>query len=205
MNRLEILREMVKVWKSGEYFGDLVVLKTSLGMGSLKPSPEIQTFLDSYESVPDFSDIDFESLPENSLGKAYIEFLQKNHLKPLRFSNRYLDLMKQHKLAILYTSVHDIFHVLTGFDTSLAGEAGVWSFVAAQNISPQAETAAKAAKFIYPLISPFQRKRILAACEEGSRNGKAAQCLLKVDFKQEFSRSLIEVRSRYGVKVTEIF
>jgi ubiquinone biosynthesis protein Coq4 len=43
--------------------------------------------------------------------------------------------MLENYLAVLYTSVHDIVHVLTGCNTSLAGEAAVWGFMAGQGIS----------------------------------------------------------------------
>ena len=94
--------------------------------------------------------------------------------------------------------------VLTGYDTSLAGEAGVWAFVAGQGFSPNAQSAAKLTQILYPIVSPLQRKWIRAAYIEGRQNGAAARSLIKVDFKQEFLSPLEEVRRRYNVKPTEL-
>lgn len=204
MGRWSVLKEMVKVYREGEYLGDLTTLRASLNLGSFEPTPEVRSFLDSWSDVPDFSGFNFESMPVGSLGWAYYRFLDRNGLKPFRFSGRYLDLMNQHKLIVRYASVHDIFHVLTGYDTSLAGEAGVWAFVAGQGFSPNAQSAAKLTQILYPIVSPLQRKWIRAAYIEGRQNGAAARSLIKVDFKQEFLSPLEEVRRRYNVKPTEL-
>lgn len=204
MGRWAVLKEFIKVYREGEYLGDLSTLRASMNLGSFEPTIEVGAFLDSWNDVPDFSEIDFESMPVDSLGRAYSNFLKVNGLRPFRFSGRYLDLMKQHKLVVRYASVHDIFHVLTGYDTSLAGEAGVWAFVAGQGFSPDAATAAKLTQIIYPLVSPMQRKWIRAAYAEGLENGVAAKCLITVDFRSEFSRPLDEVRARYNVKPTQL-
>jgi len=204
MGRWSVLKEIIKVYREGEYLGDLSTLRASLNLGSFEPTPEVRSFLDSWSDVPDFSAFNFESMPEGSLGWAYNKFLACNGLKPFRFSGRYLDLMNQHKLVVRYASVHDIFHVLTGYDTSLAGETGVWAFVAGQGFSPNALTAAKLTQILYPIISPFQRKWIRAAYLEGRKNGASARCLIAVDFKNEFLCPLEEIRSRYNVKPTQL-
>jgi ubiquinone biosynthesis protein Coq4 len=38
--------------------------------------------------------------------------------------------------ALRYTTTHDLHHVLTGFDTGLAGEAGVVAFNVGQGSAP---------------------------------------------------------------------
>lgn len=204
MGRWSILKEFIKVYREGEYLGDLATLRAALNLGSFEPTAEVRSLLDSWTDVPDFSEFNFESMPVDSLGWAYNNFLKDNGLKPFRFSGRYRDLMKQHNLVVRYASIHDIFHVLTGYDTSLAGEAGVWAFVAGQAFSPNAQIAAKLTQIIYPIISPFQYKWIRAAYAEGFLNGTAAKSLIIVDFKKEFLSPLDEVRARYNVKPTQI-
>ena len=204
MGRWAVFKEFIKVYREGEYLGDLSTLRASMNLGSFKPTSEVGAFLESWNDVPDFSEYDFESMPVGSLGAAYNNFLKHNKLKHFRFSGRYVELMKQHKLVVRYASVHDIFHVLTGYDTSFAGEAGVWAFVAGQGFSPDALKAARLTQIIYPLLNPFQRKWIRAAYAEGFQNGAAAECLITVDFKNEFLRPLDEVRTHYKVKPTQI-
>jgi hypothetical protein len=53
--------------------------------------------------------------------------MQRNRLRAFRFSGKYQDLIEQHFLAIWYTAVHDLVHVLTGYETTWVGEAGVWA------------------------------------------------------------------------------
>ncbi|GAB4214108.1 MAG: hypothetical protein OHK0012_11460 [Synechococcales cyanobacterium] len=56
------------------------------------------------------------SLPPETLGYHYARHVQDRGLQPLRFGPRRVQ-------------VHDVLHVLTGYDTDLVGEAQVQGFV----------------------------------------------------------------------------
>ena len=85
-------------------------------------------------------------------------------------------------LTIRYPILHDTFHVLLGFDTSLAGELGVWSFVAAQHYSPAYERAALIGRWVTRLLTPWQWKRLHIHEQRGKRLGAKAACIIAQPF-----------------------
>src|SRR5690606_31365296 len=96
-------------------------------------SPQTLSRLRALGPFPDIDPVPLRELPRGTLGREYIALLDANGLTPFRISAQ-LDpaLLDRHAFVARYSLVHDIFHVLTGFDTSWSGELGVWAFVAAQ-------------------------------------------------------------------------
>lgn len=204
MTRLQALGIFWRLYREGVYWGDAAVLKTEVMGGGFSPSESLRPALDALTDRPDFSEIDFSGFAEGTLGQAYGQFMRLHGLKPLRFSGDYPELELKHRLVARYTALHDLFHVLTGYDTSWAGEAGVWSFVAGQGISPAAERAARWVKVFYPFLSPWNTARIHAACAEGRRNGRGAESLILVDFAPLFPQPLQDVRKQLRVIPTAL-
>lgn len=203
LRKLRVLRELWRIYRAREYFGDGVILKASLK--PLLPTPAAAARLAGLRKVaPDFSDLDFGAMPAGSFGAAYAQFMKDFGLRPFRFSGRFGDLLEQNYLAVLYACVHDFFHVLAGFDTSLAGEAGVWAFAAAQDFTPAARTAVRMTRLLYPLVQPLRRRQILAASDQGLAAGREAQPLLFQDFRALFPRPLEEVRASLGVRPASV-
>lgn len=203
LSTIRYLPKFIEVVTKGEFTGDAVILKSTFG--KFEPSVNIKDFIEERKHiVPDFSDVDFSSFAKGSFGESYYQFMKAHGLKPFRFSGRYTDLMEKNYLPVFYASVHDFIHVLTGYDTSFAGEAGVWAFISAQNISPQAYRANKIAQILFPIAKPSQRKLIRRAGVEGSLMGLASNPLLKMDFRNEFGRPLDELRASYKIKPTSI-
>ena len=68
------------------------------------------------------------ALPAGTLGREYARFLDANGIEPLVISPAVKESFRDNPYALRYTTTHDLHHVLTGFDTGLAGEAGVFAF-----------------------------------------------------------------------------
>lgn len=195
--------DFVLITIRGDFIGDAVILKSTFGR--FEPSFEVKDFISGRRHLfPDYSDIEFKSFQPGTFGHAYHQFMKDRKLSPFRFSGSYADLLEKNYLPIFYASVHDFFHVLTGYDTTFAGEAGVWAFVAAQNISPQAMKAHRMAQLFFPVISPLKTSLIRQAGREGLKMGKSASQILTMDFRKELEKPLEEVRSRYAIKPTMI-
>jgi hypothetical protein len=70
------------------------------------------------------------ALGAGAFGGAYAGFMQAHQLKWIRLSPEIESVLVPYDLlAIRYLLLHDVFHVLLGFDVSPAGELGVWIFV----------------------------------------------------------------------------
>ena len=106
----------------------------------LRNDPEGQRLL---EERPRLSDVlcDREALarmPDGSFGRAYLEFIEKNHLDPgglieLRNSLDAPDSSDEHWIRDRALLTHDLWHVLAGCDTSGEGEAELLPFSWAQD------------------------------------------------------------------------
>lgn len=203
LHTLKHLPAFLRILRKGEFTGDAVILKSSFG--KFEPTDQYRDFIRSRSRiVPDFCDIDFSKFAPGSLGYAYHQFMKHQGLTPFRFSGRYLDLMEKNYLPIYYASVHDFFHALIGYDASLAGEAGVWAFVAAQNVSPQAHRAYRLTQLLFPFAKLRKWELIRLAGSEGFQLGLKAAPILKMDFRAELGNPLTEVRARYGVTPTSL-
>ena len=76
-------------------------------------------------------------LPKNTLGYHYSQFMIANDLK-VDFFPKVEGPTPHAYLQTRSRQTHDIHHVLTGFDTSNIGEAGIHGFQYAQTKSPAA-------------------------------------------------------------------
>lgn len=193
------LRAFIHLTREGRYIGDAVILKSQFGR--FDANPELKSHFEKQNfRLPDFGDVEFDRMPEATLGRAYADFMRRYQLKPFLFSGRYQDRVRAHFLPIYYATVHDLIHVITGFDASLAGEAGVWGVMAGQRISPQADRALRMARWLFPLASPRQTVAIQRAALEGEALGRAAAPLLTLDFAAELTSPLKELRERLHVR-----
>src|SRR5689334_1412619 len=93
--------------------GDLVIWKLAL---LPRPACEIGGVFPHLDAAA------LRKLPKKTLGGAYARFLDDNRITPLEPTR------KGSAYALRFTATHDLHHVVTGFDTTLAGEIGVLAF-----------------------------------------------------------------------------
>jgi ubiquinone biosynthesis protein Coq4 len=150
-----------------------------------------------------FPTIDLETLragPAQSFGRHYAAVMDANGLRPFSVSREVTDaLWPDHVLEVRYPLLHDAFHVLLGFDTTLPGELGVWSFVSGQHYSPAFDRAARLGRALYPLIAPRQRLALRAAAAHGHLLATRAACLIVEPLDRYFLEPLDTVRARLGL------
>ncbi len=150
--------------------------------------------------LPEITLEQLHSQPTGSFGYTLAEFLAHNDLQPLVLSPKTrTELRKASLLAVRYPILHDAFHVLLGFDTSLAGELGVWSFVAAQHYSPAFDRAVSIGHWVTRLLTPWQWQRLQSYEQAGAELGKQATCVIVQPLEEYWSMALEEVRLRFGL------
>ncbi len=132
MKRLKTLFEIIKILWSGDNVGDVAVLKLSLFSRSEGLLPTSEAARKMKET--NFKAIEIEELalyPAGSFGRAYFEFMKRHRLKPFNFSDRVESYYENYPIAIRYARIHDMVHVLLGFEADFEGELGVYAFVGA--------------------------------------------------------------------------
>lgn len=145
---------------------------------------------------------ELRQLPEGTFGRAYIDFMDGNGLDPEDLPTRPAADAAEFVSAHLFET-HDLWHVVTGFGTDLAGEMGLQAFYLAQlpaRLAPLLLAIGMANTLVYAFDDKDARMDAIA---RGWRMGKRARQLFGQDWKQMWSTPLAEVRARLGVQVAE--
>ena len=148
------------------------------------------------------------TLPDGSLGREYARFADGHQLFPEKLAEVVREARSATggqvpgatpELAFLqdrYRDLHDIWHVVTGYGTDLAGEYGI---VALQ--SKQVGYRAMAITgFLSTLMTAISQRRfdMLATWFEGRRRGRDGAYLLAQDWESLVELPLEEVQAKLG-------
>ncbi len=95
--------------------------------------------------------------------------------------------------------LHDLFHVLTGYDTSPLGEVGVVSFTAAQTLSPYPTFIMTTRPLQMALYEPELLPFVMDTVVEGWTRGRKADKLVGIRWEDHWAESLHELRQRHGL------
>lgn len=138
------------------------------------------------------------AMPDGSFGRETARFLDARGLDPADLPRRPADDGTAWVRAHLYET-HDLWHVVTGFDTDVAGELGLQAFYLAQ-FPARLAAAILAIAFTNTFLWGWDdRDRRMDAIALGWQLGKTARPFLAVRWAELWSLPLAEVRARLGV------
>lgn len=147
---------------------------------------------------PDIDDL--LSKPEDSLGYAYGSYLQENHLK-LDF---YRPIAVEDDITYMFMRMrqtHDIWHVVTGFGTSVAEELGLKAFEIAQ-VHRTLSALLVCGGIIKTLLSnPEDLDELLEKVAIGYRMGKKAKPLFAQKWEEHWDKPLAEWRKDLNLEL----
>jgi ubiquinone biosynthesis protein Coq4 len=96
---------------------------------SLSRHPQAKSAIQERFQLGKIDLLQLHRLPTDTLGYAYAAHMLDNGLKPLQIPSAEDDYTY---LGLHMTEIHDIWHVVTGADTSIEGEIQLHAFTAAQ-------------------------------------------------------------------------
>lgn len=200
MTKLDTLRRLREVQGDPSRIGDFALYKSEL-VGT-RARPEVEAALAALPTP--FPEVDLDglaTLERGTLGREYVEFLRANGLDAFRISPD-VDpaLVRRNLFTARYSLLHDVFHVLTGFDTTWAGELGVWAFVAGQRYAGAHWVAVALACLVYPLLSPRQIPRLWRNLWLGARMGRHAAMLLTTPLETMWDRPVAQLRRELSIE-----
>jgi len=138
------------------------------------------------------------TLPEGTLGRALADHLAENGLAPDALPSLEAHTDEEYVRAHMLES-HDVWHVLTGFPTDVAGELGVQAFSLAQVGSPFA-LGILAGGLTHTLLYAFGERDVrIRAIVRGWLLGRRARLLFGAPWHQMWELPLSEVRQRYAL------
>jgi ubiquinone biosynthesis protein COQ4 len=165
--------------------------------------PEVRAFLASSTPPLVIDKAALSKLPEGTLGKGFVEFLDAQGIDPADLDRHFNDdapeRVKQH-----FRRTHDLWHLLTGFGTDPAGEVGVQGFYLAQNAGAVATMFLSLGFLNALLAAPDDVDRRAAALVRGWLLGKRAHHLFGVDWASLWSTPIADVRARLGLDLAAV-
>ncbi len=141
----------------------------------------------------------FAKFPEGSLGKCYYDHCMKYGLNPDAFPK-----VKVHDDASyvehVIRHVHDVWHVLTGFDVSIRGELGLQAFKAKQINWPFAMVGLGGGSFVTLFKTPEDIENLMDQIVRGGQMGAVCKPIMTIDWNDRWSEPLAFVRRELGLE-----
>jgi len=193
--RFSYIRKSLRAYRTGK-IGDAALYEAAIYRS---PSPEVAKQLGDLEGYYPEVDLDkLRKLPEGTLGREYAQFLDKQGIEPFTFSDEAKAEFRQDPYTVRYIVTHDLHHLLSGFDTGMAGELGVFAVSYGQGVLTN-RLFLWMAKAIVSLATPTQFRRVLHNCRVGLAIGKRAKLLVGERLEDQFERPLAELRAEYNI------
>lgn len=145
------------------------------------------------------------ALPDGSLGREFARYLTDNDLDPnLLRESAFIEAHRARGKDVGYLAergfqLHDMFHVLTGFDTTPLGEVRVVSFTVAQTPAPYPAMIIATRPLQMVLYKPELLPAVMDAITEGWALGRRARPLIDVRWEEYWERPLTELRREYAL------
>ena len=149
---------------------------------------------------PRLGDIRFTqllALPQNTLGYVYAEHMTRNGLKPLQAKQ--VDSERQFLLAHI-RETHDLWHIATGFDTSIIGEIQLEAFYVAQLYSSRFWLALLAKNLLKAVVDDIESaSKYMDGLTQGWTMAQKAKPLFGIRWNTLWETSLQDIRSSLNI------
>jgi ubiquinone biosynthesis protein COQ4 len=138
------------------------------------------------------------SLPENTVGRAYADWLDREGVSPdTRDTVKYIDDEECAYVMQRYRECHDFFHAVTGLPIMVEWEVAVKAFEFANTLLPMTGLSI----FAVTRLKPAERKRFFTIYGPWAiRNGLGAQDMLNVYWEEQLERDVDELRAELGIE-----
>jgi ubiquinone biosynthesis protein COQ4 len=147
-----------------------------------------------------------EKLPAGTVGRAYVDFMQREGLSAAGLEAEYAKFEGSGKrfhdgidrYGDRLRDTHDLHHILTGYGRDALGEQCVLAFTYAQSRNLGVGFIAYAGGFeLKRRVAP--KASIMAAVNEGKRLGRAANNIVHEDIVALLREPLADARKRMGI------
>ncbi|MFN3211527.1 MAG: Coq4 family protein [Henriciella sp.] len=159
--------------------------------------------------LPDILDdhAPLKALPKGSVGRAYVEFMEREGLTAHGLVEESLQQRAHHAQydddLLWYSNrlrdTHDMYHVLTGYGRDALGEDALLGYTHSQHGGLGVSFIAFMGNRQIAKEAP-REARVKEVLAEGRRNGKAAKRIIDQDIIALLDQPLAEVRERLNIK-----
>lgn len=163
--------------------------------------PEVLAYLRTQQPPLDVDLDALRSLPAGTLGRVFADWLTSKGYQPGELIDHARGDNEVERYRRHLASTHDLWHVLTDFDTDVPGEVGLQAFYLAQLNTPLAVVLIAAMLLRRLRYRDTDVGPCMDAITRGWQLGKAARPLFGVDWAALWSTPLAEVRARFALAV----
>jgi ubiquinone biosynthesis protein COQ4 len=142
--------------------------------------------------IPPAHDLDrLLAYPQNSLGYIYATTMKKAGFDPNLHAGMIAESDVQY-VELRLSQTHDIWHILTGFDTSAIGEIGLQAFHLPQFPYPLATMLIANSLMSSTLLAPEELPQLLNAIALGWQMGQSAKALFAQKWEEAWEKPLAQ-------------
>ena len=168
-------------------------------------NPQAETMLKGRYLSPTPDVEELGSLSDGTLGREFVRYLVDNELDAnLLRESAFIGAHRARGEDVGYLAergfqLHDLFHVLTGYDTTPLGEVRVVSFTVAQIPAPYPAMIIATRPLQMVLYKPELLPAVMDAITEGWALGRRAKPLMGVYWEEYWERPLSDLRQEYDL------
>ncbi|MEA5598209.1 Coq4 family protein [Rivularia sp. UHCC 0363] len=163
----------------------------------------VELICDRY--IPPAHDLDqLLTYPENSLGYIYATAMKKSGFDP----NLHAGMTAKsdaHYVELRLSQTHDIWHIITGFDTSAIGEIGLQAFHLPQFPYPLATMLIANSLMASTLFDPKQLPSLLNAIAQGWQMGETSQALFAQKWEEAWDKPVTQWQTELNIQPAQNF
>lgn len=154
---------------------------------------ENNEFIRSKKMLPPFELAQLQKLNVGTLGRTYADHMIGLGLRPDFFDSVPLNDETAYTIMRM-RETHDIWHIVTGFGTSVPEELGLQAFMFAQVPTPLAPLLIAGRILQSTLKNPKEVNQIFDNVSLGWQSGKLARSMFAIEWEKNWDKPLIEVR-----------
>jgi ubiquinone biosynthesis protein COQ4 len=141
---------------------------------------------------------DLRALPANTVGRAYVSWLDREGVSPdTRSPVRYIDDEECAYVMQRYRECHDFYHALTGLPTVREGEVALKAFEFANTLIPMTGLSMLAVA----TLKPAERRRFFSVYMPWAvKNGVRSKDIINVFWEEELERDVEDLRRELGIE-----
>ncbi|MCY7275381.1 MAG: ubiquinone biosynthesis protein [Phormidesmis sp. CAN_BIN44] len=150
--------------------------------------------------IPPAHDLDtLLTLPPDSLGCIYAAQMKKTGFDPNLHAGMTAKSDAEY-VELRLSQTHDLWHIVTGFDTSLIGEIGLQAFHLPQFPYPLATMLVANSLIATTLREPEMLSSLLAAIAQGFQMGKTAKPLFAQKWEEGWENPLTQWQAELNIQ-----
>lgn len=137
--------------------------------------------------------------PENSLGYIYATTIKQAGFDPNLHTGMTAESDAKY-VELRLSQTHDIWHIVTGFDTSAIGEIGLQAFHLPQFPYPLATMLVANSLMSSTLLAPEELPHLLDAIAQGLQMGKTAKALFAQKWEEAWDKPLAQWQAELNIQ-----